>query len=501
MKPDSTKKQTSSEQQEETINARFVTGSILRHVINMTATTSVGLMSIFFVELVDMYFISLLGEESLAAAIGFSGAITFFIFSISIGLSIGLAAVVAKVIGAGQGDQAKRVIFNGLLTSFVMMSIIAIPVYLYTEQLLFLVGAEGKTLEFAVKYMKITVISLPIISIGMSMGAVLRAVGAAKASMISTVLAGVVNIVLDPLFIFTLDFHIEGAAYATLVARLTMAIVAAWVLARQLGLSVFKFQGGLSGDITSISKIAIPAALTSLATPFANSYVTTSVAGFGADAVAGLAIIGRITPFAFAAVFALSAAIGPIVGQNIGAAQTTRVKSALNSSLLVIFVVVCATSLIMTIFADTIAKIFNASGLSADLVVFFCVFTSWSFIFSGAQFIANAAFNNMNKATWSTFANWAKATVGTIPFIWFGGELAGAKGIIAGQAFGSILFGIITIIVAYKIVSNPIKLTEKRDDRTRYFGAWLPAILPQFGWQRFMEERWNADQRDEKKNR
>ncbi|MFD2207453.1 MATE family efflux transporter [Kiloniella antarctica] len=475
------------------MNARFVSGSILKHVIYMTGATSVGLMSIFFVELVDMYFISLLGEEVLAAAIGFSGAITFFVFSISIGLSIGLAAVVSRTIGEGKGDQAKSVIFNGLLISFLLMTLIAIPVFIYTRELLSLVGAEGKTLDYAVKYMHIAVLSLPVISIGMSMGAVLRAVGAAKESMISTIIAGIVNVILDPIFIFTLDLHIEGAAYATLAARLTMALVAAIILARHMGISVFRPQGGLFEDVNSISKIAIPAALTSLATPFANSYITVAVANYGADAIAGLAIISRITPFAFAAVFALSAALGPIVGQNIGAGLNIRVKEALTSSLFVIFAVVCATSLIMTFTADFIVYLFNATGQSADLLIFFCVFTSWSFIFTGAQFIANAAFNNMNRATWSTFANWSKATIGTIPFIWIGGNLAGAKGIMAGQAIGSIIFGILSIIVAYYIVDRPTKSVGPR-----YFGAMLPAVLSQFGWQRFLEERWNADPRNQK---
>ncbi len=475
------------------INARFISGSILKHVISMTAATSVGLMSIFFVELVDMYFISLLGEEVLAAAIGFSGAITFFVFSISIGLSIGLAAVVARTIGAGDGDQTKSVIFNGLLISFLLMTLIAIPVFIYARELLSLIGAEGKTLDYAVQYMHIAIPSLPVISIGMSMGAVLRAIGAAKESMISTVIAGIVNVILDPIFIFTLDMHIEGAAYATLAARLTMALVAAFILARQMGVTVFTPHGGLLRDINAISKIAVPASLTSLATPFANSYVTVAVAGYGADAVAGLAIISRITPFAFAAVFALSAALGPIVGQNVGAGLNLRVREALTNSLFVIFAVVCTTSLILTLASEFIAYLFNTTGQSAELLIFFCVFTSWSFIFTGAQFIANAAFNNMNRATWSTFANWSKATIGTIPFIWVGGNIAGAKGILAGQAIGSIIFGIITIAVAYIIVDKPVKRVGPR-----YFGAMLPAVLSQFGWQRFLEERWSVDHKNRK---
>jgi len=311
--------------------------------------------------------------------------------------------------------------------------------------------------------------------------------------MISTVIAGIVNVILDPIFIFALDLHIEGAAYATLVARVSMAAVATFILARQMGVSIFTPHGGFVRDITSISKIAVPASLTSLATPFANSYVTIAVADYGADAVAGLAIISRITPFAFAAVFALSAALGPIVGQNIGAGLNIRVREALTSSLLVIIAVVCTTSLIMTVASDFIASIFNTTGKSTELLIFFCVFASWSFIFTGAQFIANAAFNNMNRATWSTFANWSKATIGTIPFIWIGGNLAGAKGVIAGQAVGSIIFGVITIAVAYYIVDRPVKKVGPK-----YFGAMLPAVLSQFGWQRFLEERWNVDHKNTK---
>ncbi|WP_083921837.1 MATE family efflux transporter [Kiloniella laminariae] len=479
-----------SPQQPRTLNARFTSGSILRHVISMTAATSIGLMSIFFVELADMYFISLLGEEALAAAVGFSGAITFFVFSISIGLSIGLAAVVARVIGEGRSDQAKRTVFNGLVVSFVLMGIIALPVFFYTRELLMLVGAEGQALVYGIRYMQIIVPSLPVIAIGMSMGAVLRAIGEAKASMISTVAAGVINALLDPFLIFTLDMHIEGAATATLIARLVMVIIAAVNLGRYMGVSVFWPQGGLYHDILAISRIALPASLTSLATPFANSYVTTSVAHHGSDAVAGLAIISRIIPFAFGAVFALSAAIGPIVGQNIGAGATGRVQDALKSSLLVITGVVFATSTLLALSARQIGELFSVTGLSAELVGFFCIFVSWSFVFTGAQFIANATFNNINLAPWSTFANWGKATLGTVPFIWLGDYYAGAKGIIAGQAIGAVIFGTISFIVAYRVVKRPVK-----EKGPQYFGAMLPAVLSQFGWQRFLEERWRVEEK------
>ena len=90
---------------------KFVNGNIFRHIIVMSSTNAIGLTALFLVDLADLYFISLLGETELAAAVGYAGTIAFFTTSISIGLSIAMTALVSKAIGEQNKDKARRLVY------------------------------------------------------------------------------------------------------------------------------------------------------------------------------------------------------------------------------------------------------------------------------------------------------------------------------------------------------------------------------------------------------
>jgi Na+-driven multidrug efflux pump len=155
---------------------------------------------------------------------------------------------------------------------------------------------------------------------------------------------------------------------------------------------------------------------------------------------------------AFGIIFALSGSVGPIIGQNFGAKRHDRVRQTLNDGLLFAAIYTLSTSVLLFIFRHEIAEAFNAAGRSVDIIVFFCTFIGVSWAFAGAQFVANAAFNNLGRAKLSSWFNWGKATLGTIPFALAGAQLAGPEGILAGTAIGAVIFGIASVATAYRIV-------------------------------------------------
>ena len=146
--------------------------------------------------------------------------------------------------------------------------------------------------------------------------------------------------------------------------------------------------------------------------------------------------------------------MGPIIGQNFGARKYDRVLQTLRDGLLFASVYTAFTSLILFIFRHQIAEAFRASGRTIDIVVFFCTFIAISWAFAGAQFVANAAFNNLGRPNLSTWFNWGKATLGTIPFAMAGAAWAGPEGILAGTAIGSVIFGIASVTTAYRIAGR-----------------------------------------------
>ena len=421
--------------------AKFLEGSLFRHISVMSLTASVGLMAVFLVDFVDMIFISMLGKAELAAAVGYSGAILFFTTSFGIGMAIAAGALVARSLGGGDDGLARKRATNALIYGVVFGALFAALVWVNLPALAALMGATGETLDLSVSYLRIIVPSLPFLMVGMIGGAILRAHGDARRAMMATILGGLVNAVLDPILIFGLDLELTGAALASVAARVTIGALALLPILRHYGGFERPDARSLAMDLKPVLVIAFPAILTQLATPIGQAYVTRSMAAYGEDAVAGMAIVARITPVAFGVIFALSGAIGPVIGQNFGARQHDRVRGAFRDGLIFTALVVVLIAAILFALRAPIAALFDADGMTLTLVYLFCGPLALAFFFNGVIFVSNAAFNNLGHPFYSTWINWGRHTAGTIPFVILGGWWIGAPGVLIGQAFGGVLFG------------------------------------------------------------
>jgi len=433
---------------------KFVTGSTLRHVITMTAMGSIGLIAVFAVDALNLFYISLLGHQELAAALGYAGTLLFFNTSIAIGLSIAATALTSRALGRGQRDEARQLAGASLVLIGAIMSALAVVQFPLLRPLVHGLGASGETAEFAVGVMRIVMPSVPLLGIGMCLSGLLRAVGDARRAMYVTLGAGAAVALLDPLLIFGFHLGINGAALATGLARLVMVVVGWHGLVRVHGLIARPGAAVFRRELRAFMAIGLPAVLTQVATPVGNAVVTASIATFGDDAVAGWAVIVRLIPVAFGAIFALSGAVGPILGQNYGARRYDRLRSTVRDSLRVTLVYVLAVWALLALLSGTIASLFGAAGQARELIVFFCVFVSGSFVFNGALFVANAAFNNLGFAFYSTILNWGRATLGVIPFVWLGARWFGATGVLAGYGLGVVVFGVVGAVLCLRVVSR-----------------------------------------------
>ena len=434
--------------------AKFLEGSLFKHISVMSLTASLGLMAVFLVDFVDMIFISMLGKAELAAAIGYAGAVLFFTSSFSIGMSIASGALVARALGAGDEERAKRQATSTLIIGIILASLFVGAVWIYAYEITALLGATDETLNLAVGYLRIIIPSLPVLMVGMIGSAILRAHGDARRAMMATIYGGLVNAILDPILIFGLDLELTGAAIASVCARFAIALTAI-IPAIRVYQGIQKPQiSQIIPDLSPVMAIAFPAILTQLATPIGSAYVTRTMATFGEEAVAGMAIVGRMTPVAFGVIFALSGAIGPIIGQNAGAGQDDRVRAAFREGLYFTAAVVVLVSLILYLMRPFLVTLFELDGLALTLVFLFAGPLSLAFFFNGVIFVGNAAFNNLNHPYYSTWINWGRHTLGTIPFVMLGAAWAGAPGVLIGQSAGGLVFAVVTYVLAVRVMDK-----------------------------------------------
>ncbi|MFP5480484.1 MAG: MATE family efflux transporter [Alphaproteobacteria bacterium] len=442
--------------------AKFVEGNLFRHVSVMALTSSVGLMAVFVVDLVNMFYIALLGRAELAAAIGYAGAILFFTTSFGIGMSIGVGALVARALGARDAALAREKATTGLVLGFVFGSIFAAVVWAFLEPLVGLLGASGETAALAVHFLAIVVPSQPLLMVGMIGGAILRSHGDARAAMMATVWGAVATAVLDPILIFGFGLELTGAAIASVAARVAIAWMALRPITAKYGGFDRPTLGQVVADMGPIWAIAVPAILTQVATPVGQAFVTRATSAYGEAAVAGMAIAGRLTPVAFGVVFALSGAIGPIIGQNFGAGRMDRVRRAFRDGLIFTGLVILVVSALLFALRGPIVDAFQAEGLTRDLVYLFCGPLALLWFFNGMIFVGNAVCNNLGRPFWSTVVNWGRHTVGTIPLALWLGHYWGAEGVLIGQALGGVVFGLAAAWLALQAIRKPGVHTPRR---------------------------------------
>lgn len=434
--------------------AIFLEGNLLRHIIIMASTASIGLVSIFLVDFADLLFISMLGEAELAAAVGFAGTVLFLTFAVSIGLTIATSALVAQRLGEDKPVEARQIASSVMIFGLIVSIILATLCWTFAPTLIATIGAKGETLDLAARYFRIVVMAMPIAAVGMMASGILRARGDARRAMVVTLTAGAVNAILDPILIFGFGLGLDGAAYASVAARFATLATALY--------PIFKHYGGFATidtaqfkqDLKPIVAIAGPAMLTNVATPIGNGFVTRAISEFGDSAVAAMAVAGRLTPLAFCVIFALSGAVGPIIGQNFGAKQYSRVRGTLIKAVQFTAIYVAAMWAILMLTNGFISSSFKLSEDGANIIFWFALVVTPLFLFNGTLFVSNAAFNNLRRPLYSTFLNWGKNTVGVVPFVVIGAAIGGAPGVLIGQALGGVVFGIAGFWLAYRLVEK-----------------------------------------------
>ncbi|MEM9716848.1 MAG: MATE family efflux transporter [Pseudomonadota bacterium] len=434
--------------------ARFLTGSTMRHVTVMTLAGSLGLMFIFLVDFATLFWVGRAGGEDWVAAAGFAFTIQFFAVSFGIGLMIASVSLVSRALGEGNVPKARKLVTTAAIWGCGVQTVTALTVIVFRHQLLAWLGAEGEVAHDAARYLAISMPSLPIMAISMMGSSALRAAGDAYRSMMVTLGAGVVVMFVDPFLVIYLELGLDGAAIGIIVSRFTYLAFAAWYV-----LGVHKLASWVTwDDLKALSwpflLIAGPAVLTQLSTPAGNAIATAVIAQFGDGAVAGWAVISRVSILAFGGIFALSGAIGGIIGQNYGAGFYERVCTTFRDAVWFCIAYVAVVWVALILLTDVLVSAFALGPDGAEVVESFTYIASAGFVFTGMLFVANSAFNSLDRAVWATGANWFRDGILMYPLCFFGALYFAAEGVIYGQAIANLIAGVIAVWIGWVYVNS-----------------------------------------------
>ena len=435
---------------------------------------ALGLVAIISFDVVDLFFVSRLGDAPLAA-ISFTFPVIWFLGSIAIGYEAGAASCVSRAAGKGNAHRAARLTTDAaLLAALVTFVLCAIGLTTITPVFSAL-GATDDLIPLITDYMSIWYWTEPASAVMWTCLAAMRARGntALEGKVITA--AAVLNAILDPIFIFGwLGFprlEIAGAALASLTATLIMLAFTLIHLATRL--RVF------ANPITSIAQIAeswrnllaigLPAMLTNAIIPIANGIVMAIVATHGVNAVAGFGIAMRIEPVALIPFYALSAVSSPFFGQNIAAAKFERLIEARRviSRFCLRFGLLLAGALCLVV--QPLSALFTQSMAIREVAVDYIWLVSLSYGSYGLVMSVNAAFNGIGRPLPGVLISAMRVLIVFLPLAFLGHWLFGLPGLFGASALSNLGIG----ALAYRWLGSQLCASQ----RSRANSSGLPPAI------------------------
>ena len=424
-------------------------GPIASTLVSMTIPMILGMLMMFSFNLVDTFFISMLGTEALSA-ISFTFPVTFTIMSLAIGLSIGTSAVVAKYIGRGEIEKAKEA---STVTNYVAMAlagVLALVGYLLMDQIFLLLGASPGMLPAIREYMDIWLPTSVLLVALICANSVLRANGDTRTPSIVMAAAGLINAALDPLLIFGWGpvpaMGIQGAALATLFSWVGACIFLFYFLAIRHELihkglpstQVFKTSS------REMLRIGIPASGANMMTPLAAGVMTAIIAGYGETAVAAFGVGSRLESMACMVILALSSTLPPFVSQNLGAGKLDRIDEACRLSMRFVLGWQLLIYVLMAAGASFIAWVFTRDEEVASIIRLYIWIMPLSYGMQGVIILCNSALNAIHRPMVALYLSMARFFIFYVPLAWVGSSLFGLPGFFGGAFAGNVLMALLS---------------------------------------------------------
>ncbi len=430
----------------------LLTAPIAPTLTKMTKQVLFGMLMLMSFNMVDTFFIGLLGTEPLAA-ISFTFPITFTVISLAIGLGIGTSAIIAKAKGSGKFKDAKEDGQAALILSFLLVLVLAVLMYLKTDLIFSSLGASQDLMPLIHDYMDIWYIGSVFLMLPMIGNSILRANGDAKTPSLLMGGTGLINAILDPILIFGWGpvpaMGIKGAAIASVASWTIGLIVIIYIVAIRKQLVATYLIGIKELFVISrrILKIGLPAAGANMLTPIAMAILTAIIAVHGNAAVAGFGVGSRIESIASMVVLALSMTLPPFISQNFGANHWQRVEDAYKQSIKFVLVWQLAVYVVLSAAAGGIAWAFSKDDPAVMEVIKLFIWTlPLGYGIQGVIILSNSSFNALHKPLYALILSVIRLFIFYVPFAYVGSLYYGLPGLFIGALIGNVF----TAIIAYR---------------------------------------------------
>lgn len=445
--------------------------SVPKAVATMAVPSMLGMLINIVYNLADTFFVGQTGDSNQVAAVSVSMPLFLFFLAIGNLFGIGGCAFISRSLGEGKPDKVKTISSFCIYGSIGIGMIVGVLFFIFKKPLLYLVGASDNTIGYAQDYLQWVAIGSPFVVTAITACNLIRGEGAAKTSMIGSVLGQIVNIILDPVFIldsgdklfgitlpFGFNLGVAGAAIATVLGNIfSVVFYLIYFLRGKSILSItpkrFSAKNGIAKGVVNVG---LPASLNNLLMSLSNIIVNIVLVSYGDNAVAAMGVAMKANMLVVMLQIGLGQGVQPLIGYCYGAQNYSRMKKCLRFSMCCNIIIGTIMMLFYLVFRENVISMFidNAEVVDLGVKMLTALMTPGPVI--GIMFVLNFAFQGMGKGIQSLILSVGRQGLVYIPLLFILNKLVGLEGIIWAQASADFACVVLSIIM-YAVVMKSIR--------------------------------------------
>ena len=441
----------SSNNKKELRRKAILNDDLLLLLVKTSIPTIIGILVMVIYNLTDTFFVGILNNKSMTAAIGIVFSFMSFIQAIGFWFGYGSGNIMSKKIGENEEKEAEIISSIGILFAIVIGILIAILSCFFVLPLSKFIGgsASENLLNFTVEYLKVIIISIPFGLYSITLYNQLRLCGNVKDGMIGLLIGVAVNIVLDPVLMFVFKFGFIGAGYATLIGQITGCIVLTNLSGKNGNIAVNLKKVRINKDrVYHILAGGMPNFSRQSITSIALILLNVVAAKYGDGVIAALTISSRIAALAYMIMIGWGQGFQPICAMNYGAKQYDRVKKAFKFAVVggTLFLIMAA--ILLYVFSEPLIKTMSNDNevilVGSEILRMQCI----TLPLLGYFAISSMLMQNIGQYFWASIISISRQGIFYIPLLYILSNILGQFGIYLLQPVADVLsFGLAVIVV------------------------------------------------------
>ncbi|MCP1108964.1 multidrug efflux pump [Lachnospiraceae bacterium PF1-21] len=411
--------------------ALFAEKSVWKAIFSLAIPSCITILIMVFYNLADMFFIGQLGSTAQVAAVSIVGPVFSLAVAVATMLGIGGSSVIASTAGSGKLEDARALGSLCFYTGIALGLICTIVMLLGGEPLLKLLGASEATKSYASEYLRMLALGAPMMILSTTLPALLRSDGAIKEGLLGNLLGTMLNIILDPVFIFTLDLGVSGAAIATVIGNTVSTIVYVTYIIRKgqiLGLNPLLAMKNIK-LLWRVMAIGLPNGISSILSGFASSFANNLLASYSVNAVAAMAAAGKVSMIISMLQMGICMGVAPMLAYNYGAGKIARLQEIIKKLSLLTVIVGTLSTLICILGRGELIGLFlkesSARRLGEELVVLLVLVSP----LLGFYYLSTNFLQATGKAMLATIVSLLRQGIILMPALFLLERLLGVPGI------------------------------------------------------------------------